>query len=50
MDFVLYRLTIDGHRGYPRTLQQAMRLIEIARKLRPEIRCTLFRVTQRLAP
>jgi hypothetical protein len=50
MTFQLYRLTIDGHRGYPRTLQQAMRLIEIARKLRPDIRCTLSRVTTRLRP
>ena len=49
MKFQVYRLTIDGHRSYPRTIEQATRMIAVARRLRPGIIATLSRVTQVLA-
>jgi hypothetical protein len=45
---IIYRLTVNGHRTYPRTILEALRRVEVIRRVAPEARITLSRVTRHL--
>jgi hypothetical protein len=40
----IFRLTIDGQRSYPRTLEQALKLVGVVRLIKPDVHVTLARI------